>query len=247
MDSERETESLRVPLHGVWSGYPPENNAEYASKTQDFGSSSDIEISEIGSSTDSKPRVRSSLRQKYEAEARVMERRLGSLEDIRAKLGLSQRKIAQLLLVDPSAWTRWTQDEGGAPPHVWRALTWYMALQEKFPALDAAFWIHSVANAGAKQEATEAAIAATRAQRSEVLELRREVERLKQRIATSHVGNEGPGVPSAAILSSDAGVGELPPKTPKMVAEEKETRAIANVFLGLTLVGLGYAIAVFFR
>jgi hypothetical protein len=74
-------------------------------------------------------RARSSLRQRYEAVARVIEKRLGGLESVRESLGLSQRKMAQLLLVDPSAWTRWTSGDA-APPHIWRALAWYLALQE---------------------------------------------------------------------------------------------------------------------
>jgi transcriptional regulator with XRE-family HTH domain len=89
-------------------------------------------------------RAKSSLRLKYEAEAQVLRARLGDLESIREKLGLSQRKICQLLLVDPSAWTRWTRSGEVAPPHVYRMLQWYLALNDKYPALDAAFWLSTV-------------------------------------------------------------------------------------------------------
>ena len=78
-------------------------------------------------------RSKSSLRIKYEAEKQVLEQQLGSLEDIRERLGLSQRKMAQLLLVDPSAWTRWIKDPSKVPPHVYRALQWYLELTEKKP------------------------------------------------------------------------------------------------------------------
>ncbi|MBX3022322.1 MAG: hypothetical protein KF799_11670 [Bdellovibrionales bacterium] len=72
-------------------------------------------------------------RMRYDAEIRVIRARVGNLEDIRAKLGLTRRKICQLLLVDPSAWTRWTSSGGQAPPHIYRALEWYLLLIEKDP------------------------------------------------------------------------------------------------------------------
>jgi transcriptional regulator with XRE-family HTH domain len=87
-------------------------------------------------------RVKSSLRLQYEAQVRVIQGQIGSLEKIRSDLGLSQRKISQLLLVDPSAWTRWTRDEM-APPHVWRALQWYMTLKEKIPGLTPQYFLGS--------------------------------------------------------------------------------------------------------
>jgi hypothetical protein len=69
----------------------------------------------------------------YEAEVSFLRNQNGDLETIRERLGLSRRKIAQLLLVDPSAWTRWTGPEGDAPPLVYRALDWYLAGMEKDP------------------------------------------------------------------------------------------------------------------
>ncbi len=65
---------------------------------------------------------RTSLRIRYEAEAEVLRRHLISLEHVRLNLGLSRRKMAQKLLVDPSAWTRWTKDESKVPPHIWKLL-----------------------------------------------------------------------------------------------------------------------------
>lgn len=76
---------------------------------------------------------KSANRLRYDAEIRVIRARLGGLEEMRAKLGLSRRKICQLLLVDPSAWTRWTSPGGEAPPHIYRALEWYILLTEKDP------------------------------------------------------------------------------------------------------------------
>jgi len=90
-------------------------------------------------------RVKSSQRLRYEAEVGLIRRKLGNLETIRDSLGLSQRKMAQLLLVDPSAWTRWTKGTESAPPHIYRALQWYLALQDKYPALDVGFWLSTVA------------------------------------------------------------------------------------------------------
>lgn len=100
----------------------------------------ELEILE-GSSEDSGGRLKSSLRLQYEAQVRVIQQQVGSLEKARENLGLSQRKICQLLLVDPSAWTRWTKPGGEAPPHIWRALQWYLTLREKIPGLTPQYFL----------------------------------------------------------------------------------------------------------
>ena len=73
----------------------------------------------------------SGLREQYLKEKLDIESEHGTLEDMREKLGMSRRKICQLLLVDPSAWTRWTKSKEGAPPHVYQALRWYMELNQQ--------------------------------------------------------------------------------------------------------------------
>jgi len=87
------------------------------------------------------PRAKSSVRMHYEAQVEVIKRQLGELEKIRENLGLSQRKICQLLMVDPSAWTRWTKKNENPPPHIYRALQWYMILQEKLPGLTPQYFV----------------------------------------------------------------------------------------------------------
>jgi hypothetical protein len=82
-----------------------------------------------------KSHFKTSLKMHYDAQTAVIERQLGGLESVRSKLGLSQRKMAQLLMVDPSAWTRWNRPGIKAPGVVWRALQWYMILNEKVPGL----------------------------------------------------------------------------------------------------------------
>lgn len=88
-------------------------------------------------------RAKTSMRMHYEAQVSVIKNQCGNLEEIRQKLGLTQRKIAQLLMVDPSAWTRWTKKGGEemAPPHIYRALQWYMTLLEKIPGLTPQYFI----------------------------------------------------------------------------------------------------------
>ncbi len=83
---------------------------------------------------------KSSLRMHYEAQAQVIQNQIGDLETVRARLGLSARKMCQLLLVDPSAWTRWKKGEN-PPPHVWRALQWFMTIQEKIPGLTPQYFV----------------------------------------------------------------------------------------------------------
>lgn len=193
----------------------------------------DVPLAE-GASPPSFQRARSSLRQRYEAEARVIEKRLGGLESVRESLGLSQRKMAQLLLVDPSAWTRWTSGDT-APPHVWRSLAWYLALQDKYPALDAAFWLQGVARAAdgdrISQNADEirAGRLQTRSLELKVQELMNELESLKARSKDSTAGPSG----------------ELDETQQKERRAQVETRALANFFLAVTFAALGYVIAVY--
>lgn len=78
-------------------------------------------------------RSKTSLRLKYEAEVEVIQKKIGNIEQIRHDLGLSRRKMCQLLMVDPSSWTRWTQNPESIPPHIYRGLQWYLALIEKHP------------------------------------------------------------------------------------------------------------------
>jgi len=94
---------------------------------------------------DAKSRSKTSLRIRYEAEVQVIKRKLGDLEGIRTQLRLSQRKICQLLLVDPSAWSRWVRLGEDAPPHIYKMLQWYLVIEEKYPALDVNFWLSTVA------------------------------------------------------------------------------------------------------
>lgn len=84
---------------------------------------------------------KTSLRLNYEAQVQVIKHQVGELEEVRLKLGLSARKMCQLLLVDPSTWTRWTRAGGSAPPHIWRSLQWFLALQEKVPGLTAGYFL----------------------------------------------------------------------------------------------------------
>lgn len=104
----------------------------------------DVEFDEKSLDFDTKNeevKAKTSLRMTYEAQVEVLKRQLGDLEQIRGNLGLSQRKMAQLLMVDPSSWTRWTKKGDEAPPQVWRALQWYLALQGKIPGLNNQYFL----------------------------------------------------------------------------------------------------------
>lgn len=91
-------------------------------------------------------RIKSPQNMRYSAEVELIQKKWGDLETIRGKLGLSQRKMAQLLMVDPSAWTRWTRYEQSAPPHIYRALSWFLLLQEEETHLGSPYtWLQSVA------------------------------------------------------------------------------------------------------
>jgi len=81
--------------------------------------------------SDSKEKVKTPLSQIYQRQVENIKLDYGDLEQIRGSLGLSRRQICQMLMVDPSAWTRWTKTTGGAPPHVYRSLQWLMELEKQ--------------------------------------------------------------------------------------------------------------------
>ncbi len=122
------------------------------------------------------PSVSTSLRLQYEAQVQVIKNQIGTLEVVRGTLGLSQRKMCQLLLVDPSAWTRWTKAADGAPPHIWRALQWYMTLQQKIPGLTPEYFL------GAREAAKMRQISDIQGVKSDLLRYREEIDLLKQRV-----------------------------------------------------------------
>ena len=127
------------------------------------------------------PRLKSAQRLKYEAEVRSLTKKVGNLEDMRAQLGLTKRKMAQLLLVDPSAWSRWTKQEEDAPPVIYRALQWYLALNDKYPSLDVGFWLQTIARPTPNLD--DRALAEAEKQRSHRLEaLEAEVQRLRRQL-----------------------------------------------------------------
>jgi len=76
-------------------------------------------------------KIKPNLRQQYILEKERIQHEIGDLNQIRETLGLSQRKLCQLLLVDPSAWTRWSKT--GAPPHIYQALRWLVQLKNANP------------------------------------------------------------------------------------------------------------------
>lgn len=92
-------------------------------------------------------KVKTPLRIRYEVQASNIQGEIGDLESIRMRLGLSKRKICQLLLIDPSSWTRWTNFSGSKPPpHIYRMLQWYLLLKEKHPEMHPDYWLRTYTN-----------------------------------------------------------------------------------------------------
>ena len=71
------------------------------------------------------------LRDQYLTEVERLKLEIGSLEDIRQRLGVSQRQLCKHLMVDPSAWTRWLKTD--APPVIYQALNWLLQLNKLNP------------------------------------------------------------------------------------------------------------------
>ena len=80
--------------------------------------------------TEKRPRAISAHRRRNMEIASKLKTELGNLDDIRGHLGLNKKEMAELLLVDPSAWSRWSKNESKVPLHVWRSLDWYLRLKD---------------------------------------------------------------------------------------------------------------------
>lgn len=122
------------------------------------------------SSPGSEARMRSSNRLRYDAEVEFLKRQNGDLESIRLRLGMSRRKMCQTLMVDPSAWTRWTSPGQSAPPHIYIALDWYISMMEKDPeyrrlAMRFAEWLNHEKNHEGRLASLEALLSQTGAPR----------------------------------------------------------------------------------
>lgn len=106
-----------------------------------FDPSLNLDFEASSSHANESIKSKTSLRMNYEAQVEVIKKQIGDLEKIRENLGLSARKMCQLLLVDPSAWTRWTKKGDVPPPHIYRSLQWYLTLQEKVPGLTPTYFL----------------------------------------------------------------------------------------------------------
>ena len=170
-----------IPTHTppVFTDRSPENLERYFDLVEGF-EKHDLDFhEETGKSADPlepgrhvvrRARSRTAHRLKYEAQVDVIKRQVGDLEDIRQKLGLSRRKMCQLLMVDPSAWTRWMKE--GAPPSVYRALEWYVLLQKESPHQAHSYWLATVGGRGT----SETELINGRALNDQVAQLARDIQ-----------------------------------------------------------------------
>ena len=135
-------------------------------------------------------RAKTSHRMHYEAQVEVIKKQVGDLETIRATLGLTQRKIAQLLMVDPSAWTRWTRKRDQVPPHIYRSLQWYLSLNEKIPGLTPQYFIgrDSAPQNREVLARLEGLEAKNQALLSQKQELEKKLEKLELQVQANRVG-----------------------------------------------------------
>ena len=74
-----------------------------------------------------------SARERNELAASLIKKQIGDLEQVRALLGLNKKRMCELLLIDPSTWTRWTTGKTEPPPWLYRSLQWGVAVMDKYP------------------------------------------------------------------------------------------------------------------
>lgn len=74
------------------------------------------------------PLTRDSLTVQYIKEKEKIIAEHGSLQEMRLKLGMSKSKIANMLLVKPSTWSRWEKNPEKAPPYIFQSVKWFLML-----------------------------------------------------------------------------------------------------------------------
>lgn len=89
-------------------------------------------------------RPKSERRLRYDRRVLELIEKNGSLEKIRAGLGLSQKQICELLMVDASAWSRWLKDKESAPHHVHQALDWYLGARRQNEAIESSIEVETL-------------------------------------------------------------------------------------------------------
>jgi len=72
-------------------------------------------------------------RERNEITASLIQKQIGDIEQVRATIGLNKKRMCELLLIDPSTWTRWTTGKTTPPPWVYRTLQWGLAVMDKHP------------------------------------------------------------------------------------------------------------------
>lgn len=137
----------------------------------------ELDRHEFKDSDERNPRLKTALRLKYEAEVRAFKNRFLGIENVRKTLGFSQRKMCQLLMVDPSAWSRWLKDEAKVPPHIYRALEWMLLAQDKNPDLIRVMSAGLMSSGGTKGVSEEA----IRPLKERIQQLEGEIEQMKSK------------------------------------------------------------------
>jgi len=101
-----------------------------------------------------KPNQRSkeTLKGLNKAESELIKEQIGDIESIRQSLGLNKRRMCQLLLIDPSTWTRWSTGKTEVPPHIYRMLQWGLAVMDKYPEVHPLSQFASINNLHKMQE-----------------------------------------------------------------------------------------------
>lgn len=153
-----------------------------------------------------------SLREKYLQEKEMIKHEIGDLDQIRTALGYSQRKLCQILLVDPSAWTRWLKSPQGAPPHIYQALHWLLKLSRLDP------------QAAAPSNLSQRVDTLHTTTNSRIQELESHITQLKEALSLLMAQREAPTVIHAAPIIRPRTV-RAKVKKPRFVAKHKKVKA----------------------
>lgn len=102
--------------------------------------------------SNSNQRSKETLKDLNKTESELIREQIGDIESIRHSLGLNKRRMCQLLLIDPSTWTRWSTGKTEVPPHIYRMLQWGLAVMDKYPEVHPLSQFASINNLQKMQE-----------------------------------------------------------------------------------------------
>lgn len=138
-------------------------------------------------------------REKNELTSDLIKKQIGDIEQIRLSMGLNKKRMCELLLIDPSTWTRWCTGKTPVPPLVYRSLQWGLAVMDKHPEFHPLMISRTNSNDASKSD-LKRGDAYNKSENLEYLKLREDFQRLKDTQKKLFLGLLGLGLLSIMLI-----------------------------------------------